>query len=134
VITLDEGDAMRLIAQVSDSRGVPLPREVRFRYGLVAYVHHGHGGFIHIPTVRFLNTHQAIDTDEEYRLLLLHEMAHFMSDSRTGHAPRFYALLFSLCEEFGVDLAFALADERSYKPRNAPKGYQMYLASKEVVI
>jgi hypothetical protein len=123
---MDEGEAVGLIEDVCAFLGKKPPRDIVFRVSPHAYVNHGRGGRIILPRSDFVRHFQIADS-RQARLLVLHETAHYASGAVPGHNADFYALLFRLCREFGVDLAFALADETAYKKRNAPRGYALYL-------
>ena len=127
---MDEREACRLIEQVCLDHGRRPPRDIVFRVSANAYVTHGRDGRIVLPRQSFVELHQIAESEEELRLLVLHEVAHYLSGNGTGHKPPFYLLLFSLCEQYGVDLGFALADETDYKPRYAAAGWRLFQATK----
>ena len=62
----------------------------------------------------------------EYRLAVLHEVAHHLFPSGT-HDVAFYSGLFGLCDLYGVPFLFAVADELAYKPRAAASGLNQYI-------
>lgn len=72
-------------------------------------------------------------------MLALHELGHLIADAREGgkrqkHSPTFYWHLFQLVDKYGPQYGVAVDEmarwEGRYKSRNAPKGYEMFLASK----
>lgn len=119
-----------LIEDVCAFAGKKPPRDIVFRISPNAYVNHGRGGRIVLPRSDFVDEYRLIDP-RGVRLLVLHETTHYVMGPEPGHNEDFYAMLFRLCRVFGVDLAFALADETKYKKRNAPKGYELFMVLEE---
>lgn len=70
-----------------------------------------------------------------YRLLMLHELAHWLMPGRTddnvegyeGHTDAFYAKLYALCLLYGVPITAAYEDEITYKPRAARRGMELFV-------
>ena len=131
---MDEGEAIGLIEQVCASRGKKAPRDIVFRAGPHSYVTWGYGGRIILPRPSFVDHHMLVSDDCEIRLLILHETAHWLSGPSVGHKPIYYALLFELCSEYGVDMGYAKEDEFDYRPRYARLGWDLFVKqSKEEV-
>jgi hypothetical protein len=126
-VELHEGEAVELIDQVCAFMKRPAPKDIVFRLGPHAHVTYGRGGRVVLPRTAFIDKYRLVEDKSEVRLLVLHETAHYLMGDGPGHSPEFFALLFELCAYFGVDLAFALEDETDYKPRNAPKGYALFV-------
>jgi hypothetical protein len=124
-----ESEVVSLIDLVCKGEGRRSPRTVSFRNSGHSYCLYRRGGTIVLPRSAFLDEHQLVTT-EEHRLLVLHETTHWLV-GEIGHASPFYATLFRLCEQYGVDLAMAYEDEVDYRPRYARLGFNEYTRAKK---
>jgi hypothetical protein len=110
---------LRLVTEVADDEGMEAP-EIFF----VDHPHsHTHDAGITLMSPEFFRKHK-VGTKAQYRLLVLHEMAHWLRRGE-GHTPRFYECLFLLCIDYGVRLSVAYEDEVAYKPRAARAGLEL---------
>lgn len=101
---------VKKIAEGADKRR-PLP-EITF---VDHHISHTHEGGITISSPAWVEEYRAGDA-KTYRLLVLHEMAHWLTGIE-GHTVWFYFTLFSLCKDYGVPVDFAYEDEVQYRPR-----------------
>lgn len=82
-------------------------------------------GEIDMPTRAWVLEHRATEP-MGYRLLMLHEMAHWVGFG-DGHSSKFYTRLFALCFLYRVPLSYAYDDEVTYMPRSARSGLNRFL-------
>jgi hypothetical protein len=127
---LSEIGARRLIGKVCRERGVE-PPPVEFGDADCAGYHRV-TNLILLPTPSWAKDNKAelageAGTAAGYRLVILHEVTHFLYGPR--HDAGFYAYLFSLCLRWGVPLSVAIRDEMIYKPRAAARGIDKLAAS-----
>ncbi len=83
---------------------------------------------IHLPTPAFIQEYMATSS-RGYRLLVLHELAHFLWG--LGHGAGFYAYLYGLCRVYGIPVAYAVSSEMEYRKRGAVAGLDRYLKMME---
>jgi hypothetical protein len=123
-----EADLCELVSVVCHDMGKPVPR-IEFRRSGHSWCWYERK-LLQLPELDWVLEYRALEHPLHYRLLALHETAHWLLGPGQGHSVKFYELLFGLCETYEVPLDLALQDERAYKPRNAPKGFKAYLAGK----
>lgn len=119
---MNERQVQNLVETVANGEGVFYPR--------ITYVDgphsHTHDEGITISSPAWFKEHQ-VGTAAQYRLLVLHEMAHWIRRGE-GHTARFYHELFLLCLAYGVKVSTAYEDEVKYKPRAARAGLELLVA------
>lgn len=111
-----------LVSRVANDKGDEVPA-VFFVDGALS---HTHDDGITLMSPEFFTKHK-VGTAAQYRLLVLHEMAHWF-DQGEGHTAGFYHQLFRLCLDYGVRLSVAYDDEVQYKPRAARAGLERLVA------
>ena len=120
---ISRNQVLRLVDDVSADHFERTP-EVRF---VDHHLSHTHDDSITLMSPEFWKKHK-VGTKAQYRLLVLHEMTHWLLGWRVGHTPEFYAFLFELCPKYGVRVSTAYDDEVKYKPRAARAGLELLVA------
>ena len=76
---------------------------------------------------RYVLTLRAGTDLNDQRMLLLHELAHWLIGNKHNHDKEFYHLLFEMGDQICPDIYSALIRrEERYKPRLAPEGLHLY--------
>lgn len=129
---------MAFVDQVCEGEGYRPVDQFFFRRSPHSWTQHGYfeesgnpGTRILLPLIEYAREHQMCSPAGFY-LLALHEAVHHLNGHGGAHHPeKFYVRLFELVDRYGssvgLTVEFALEDEREYRPRNAPKGYELYL-------
>lgn len=77
---------------------------------------------------RYVLTLRAGTDLNDQRMVLLHELAHWLIGNKHNHDQEFYHLLFEMGHQICPDIFNALVRrEERYKPSLAPKGYAKYM-------
>jgi hypothetical protein len=130
---LNEGEVSELVTLVCYEEGVSSPS---IEYSDSPHAEFGAEAHDHTDTCIFLprpayarEIDPEVFGDGRYVLVVLHELAHHIAWLRykeEGHTAFMYAKLFQLCVRHGVDLVFALENERAYQPRATARGWNLF--------
>lgn len=62
-------------------------------------------------------TVRAGSDEQDQKLVLLHELAHYLCPKACGHNMRFWKTAWTLYKEYNIDLAYAFEREKDYKKK-----------------